>query len=313
MTFIIIIVSIVITYYSSQPTIAITTLTILLSKDIEFKKIVKYDMYFKIYITLFTIIFSIIGIIENIKIIRYESGSIIIRNSFGFIHPNTLGTIILLIVIDYIYINYSKLNLKHCIIVCTLVFITKFFTDSRTGLYITIALIVIALLDKSSNLNRKIITKIASITVPYIAILSVIVSIYYNKSTIIQTIDLVLTGRIRLGNIYLNMYPINLFGNFISFPTTSYNGEIITLDNLYIRMLVNFGAIYFLGICFSYYKLGKKYCTNIESSKSILIFSFAFLGISESIGYNICFNISLFLLRELIYGIRARYVDKVIK
>ena len=116
-TFGIIIISIIITYYSKQPTITITTVTILLSKDIEFKKIVRYDMYIKAYIVFFTVIFSSIGIIENIKMTRYESGSIIVRNSYGFTHPNILGTIILLIVIDYIYINYSKLKLKHYMIV----------------------------------------------------------------------------------------------------------------------------------------------------------------------------------------------------
>ena len=129
----------------------------------------------------------------------------------------------------------------------------------------------------------------------------------------IQIIDSLLTGRIRLGNIYLKLYQINLFGNSMNFLNTSYNGELITLDNLYIRMLLNFGIVYFLVIWSSYYKLGKKYCTELNSRNSILILSFAFFGISESMGYNICFNISLFLLRELIYGLRTIYTVKTIK
>lgn len=305
-TFIIILISIIITYCSKQPTILITTITIILSKDIEFEKIVKYDMYLKGYIVFFTVIFSMLGIIENIKIIRYETSSIIIRNSYGFTHPNILGTMILLIIIDYIYINYSKLRFKNYIFIILVMSITNIVTDSRTGLYIIILLLIIILLDNSCIFNKRIITSLSSVIIMCLGIGSIIAAIYYAQNILFQWIDLILTGRIRLANIYLNIYPIKVFGTEMEFLSNSYKGEIITLDNLYVRMILNFGVLYFVFICLSYYKLGRRYRKNLNSKKSILIIAFALLGMSESMGYNICFNISLFLIIELIYNSKRK-------
>lgn len=301
-TFIIIIISIIITYYSKQPTILITTITIILSKDIEFKKIVRYDMYLKGYIVFFTVLFSVLGIIENIKLIRYEASSIIIRNSYGFTHPNILATMILLIIIDYIYINHSKFRLKNYIFVILVMGITNIITDSRTGLYIIIVVLIIILLDNSCIFSKRIITYLSSIIIPCMGIGSIIAAIYYSKNILFQWIDLILTGRIRLANIYLNIYPIKIFGTEMEFLSNTYKGEIITLDNLYVRIMLNFGVLYFVLICLSYYKLGRRYRNSLNSKKSILIITFALLGMCESMGYNICFNISLFLIIELIYN-----------
>lgn len=80
---------VVISYFLSKDNIILKAIMLIIaSKDINFKKFIKFDLVIKVIFCFIIIIFSQIGIAENYVILRADGT---IRQSLGFSHPNALA------------------------------------------------------------------------------------------------------------------------------------------------------------------------------------------------------------------------------
>lgn len=191
----------------------------------KFKNIKAY-LYSKIVLVSIIFILSYWGLnsINNIDEIGRS-----IRYTLGFTNPNTASMMVFDIILGLIYF-YNK-NKKVIILSFFPVFVVFLFTDSRTLLFVYI--IFIFLLTVNSKILiiwKNIITRLFLICFT----ISVIIAFLYKTD-----LNLILNRRPYMMYEFLNYYNINFFGH-------SKNNLVISVDNSYLRILIELGLIYFL-------------------------------------------------------------------
>lgn len=226
--------------------------TTISSLGMDFKKIVKKDLIFKLLLFLFVYVSYLNGNVLKTYFIRYGE----IRNALGFTHPNTFGFYILLFYLEFVY-YINSVRVKKCELLTVLFFVVAFMfmnqSHSRTSqicLILFELLYIVHLIRKKINLRKVSLNNNSKKRSLYslLFILFLIVSFYitYKYSignSVAIKIDDLLSGRLELQNIFIKLYDITFFGNKVDYFDT--------LDNSYIRTILNFGIIG----CFAYMKI----------------------------------------------------------
>lgn len=301
---------VVISYFLSKDNIILKAIMLIIaSKDINFKKFIKFDLVIKVIFCFIIIIFSQIGIAENYVILRADGT---IRQSLGFSHPNALAAYWLSICCDYIYLAFNKNKIIKLFICTIITFIIGYITDSRTVI-ICVSLMMILLL-YNNYLNNKIIKKIV-IFLPYLLFALSLSSAYlYKSSDLIKNIDRLLSKRIYYTEQYLQKYDINLFGQKIE-TVSSVQSRLLNispqiLDNSYIVLLLKFGIILLFCSCLLL-SLGLKLSYR-ERDKLLIIILIIFMivGLFENWLIKINYNPFILSFSSLIYRERKK-IDSI--
>lgn len=237
-------------YYSlvvTDWTLPFLVLTVLsLSKNVEIKTLLKVDIITKIGVTALIIFSNRIGLIENVVTSR---GGGVYRYSLGFSHPNVLGLVIFVIILELFYISkYKWVVLFAALFLNAIIYRIN---DSRTAFFSLFVLIGLYLLFKSKTIGKIVfdVKPVRWILCNIFAIGSLITywgTFQYMKwSHVGQFLDTLLSGRLRNGAYHIENYGLSLLprnpGNYI-FPTDSYTNY-STLDNQYLNWLWVYGII----------------------------------------------------------------------
>lgn len=278
-------------------------------KDIEFRDVVKYIFYAQ-FLSFFSIyILSILGILETNQIIRNN----IMRNSLGFWHPNTAMVMYASLFVNYLYVFKDKLNKIYVILLFLFSIYLYKIMDSRTNfLLICSILLFYILFTICSKEVKKIISYISLSLAPIFFIVSYFLSLNYNYSRVAQFLDNIVTGRISLGNIFLNLYGVKFWGQKILYASNnskesdSVGFNFMVLDNSYLKILLNFGII-FTVLLFVYFLIGVIILIRIKKDYHIalLVIFYSLLAISEQGALSYEIN-SLFFIGVCI----IQYFDK---
>lgn len=244
-----------------------TATIIFLSKHIDFNKIV--DCYFKIMSVgvILIILFSKIGLTKNIYVtFPYGTGQ-----SLGFPHPNTLGIIILVIVLAWVYLNY-KANIG-------IIFLVSYFGAlfdwtiplSRTSAIVLILLPWIILIYRYSD-KLKLYSlyrfSIFLIVIAFFISLILMLNIEYFSSYFSSKYSSFFVRFTTARSLY-DYYGIHWLGSNIPFVTTAeslkYNIPTLILDCAYLRILIYNGlisviimALLFLILAYRIYRHGNQ-------------------------------------------------------
>ena len=297
---------VVISYFLSKDNIILKAIMLIIaSKDINFKKFIKFDLVIKVIFCFIIIIFSQIGIAENYVILRADGT---IRQSLGFSHPNALAAYWLSICCDYIYLAFNKNKIIKLFICTIITFIIGYITDSRTVI-ICVSLMIILLL-YNNYLNNKIIKKIV-IFLPYLLFALSLSSAYlYKSSDLIKNIDRLLSKRIYYTEQYLQKYDINLFGQKIETVSTVQsrllNISPQILDNSYIVLLLKFGIILLFCSCLLLSLRLKLSYRERDKLLIIILIIFMIVGLFENWLIKINYNPFILSFSSLIYRERKK-------
>ena len=284
---------------TNQIAILVTTVTLVSMKDISIDKILKLDMISKIIVVIIVAIMMVLGIVPDTERVEFLLGFKLVAHSLGFRSVNTLGLIVLITLIDYAYISKQRItNLKLLFIL----FIGSAFSiisSSRTLFVGHILLVILLFIYFNVKKYRIPFWALFIVSVPF-----VLFSFFYNELPFVKSMDAFMSGRIWLGYAYFQLYPIRFLGNTIHYGYERFNGIPITLDNFYVRAIVNFGLLF----CVVYfYSFISKFISNNKQSnltnniQNILIFVVFVCSVAESNFYNIFFNPALFFLVPLIF------------
>ena len=301
---------VVISYFLSKDNIILKAIMLIIaSKDINFKKFIKFDLVIKVIFCFIIIIFSQIGIAENYVILRADGT---IRQSLGFSHPNALAAYWLSICCDYIYLAFNKNKIIKLFICTIITFIIGYITDSRTVI-ICVSLMIILLL-YNNYLNNKIIKKIV-IFLPYLLFaLSLSLAYLYKSSDLIKNIDCLLSKRIYYTEQYLQKYDINLFGQKIETVSTVQsrllNISPQILDNSYIVLLLKFGIILLFCSCLLLSLRLKLSYRERDKLLIIILIIFMIVGLFENWLIKINYNPFILSFSSLIYRERKK-IDSI--
>ncbi len=291
-----------VSYFSKEYIILITILTITIMKDIPVNKAIAMDFSIKVMIIMSTLALNSLGIIESYKVYRITESGMTIRNSLGFSHPNVLGIIVAITIMDYVYLRYRKLRIRSLIILMMITVTINAFADSRTAFYSTLFLLCMVFITRYIAKVRAAFLYLGEYFITISAVISIVFSLLYKREGVIAFFDRLLTDRFYYGNLYYKLYGVSLFGKEINLLDNIYKDSYyITLDNFYMRLIINFGIVTFILYLAAFFKLCRTYKSNKTISKLLMIVFFAIYSISESNGLNPCFNSSILFIAELIF------------
>ncbi len=171
----------------------------------DMKKILKFAFWYTLIGCAVIFLLSVTGIYGSVSqeaIYRAEingvNGIMETRFCFGMGHPNAFHCMILVLTWLGIYCYYEKLNWPGYLAIGTFHIVIYLFTDSRTGLMMSVgSLVIYMVLNYNKKLTQKKWVYIAGIAVlVFGVIVSVLFAVYSTKLPFFAKLDSILTGRI---------------------------------------------------------------------------------------------------------------------
>ncbi len=248
---------------------------------LNFKRVVKVDVIFKIALFIFIYFAFSTGHVNKVHFIREG----VIRIAYGFNHPNTFGYFLLITFFEIVYLISEKINFKKILIIFLLSGVVFYFTDkagSRTSMQcLTIFLVLLVIkyvFDKLDKYRKKKLEK-NNIVLYLLFIIFTLASfgctiMYKNNNDLMMQINELLSDRLYLQSMFVSLYDINLLGNKIEYFST--------LDNSYMRVVLNYGI--FGWVLFNYiFNLNFKYSNKDKNYSYLTIIFFVLLiyGVME--------------------------------
>ncbi|MCI8347218.1 MAG: hypothetical protein HFJ12_04650 [Bacilli bacterium] len=276
--------SLITCYYSKDKNMLKLVILILTFKDINFEDFIKKDLTFKFILVLFVILCYFLNFTDNILV--YREG--ILRNSFGFSHPNKLGLYLMMMCMDLFYIKRNKSLVFPNIfsfIICLFIYL---FVDSRTNLIVIFLCIVVIFINKffkNKLIGNKMSEFLSKNLFIFLTILSFVISYKFSfHNHILAKLNHMLSNRLFLNHYFLNTYSLTLLGNDV--VTTKY----LILDNSYINILLRFGILFLIFMYFNFYSIMKKLYREKNYILIIIFIILLFYGFSESFLYKVSAN-----------------------
>ena len=284
--------------FTRKVTLLITCICLSGMKNIMTDKIFKGMLNIRL-LTFFSIILlSLLNIIDNLSIAMWRNGTLDVRYSLGFGHPNSLHLALFILISLYLYCKYEKIKFIEYIFLLALnLFIYKY-SGSRTGFILSILLIVLTLLSE----NKKIKSILLKLPIPLllsIVIFSFSTALLYNKIGLINKLNDILNGRIAYSNYYLTHYGLSLFGKNIL------NDKNALFDNGYIFLYIQYGIIGVLLILYILLAVCKKIKRDNDIKKNVLVIVYVIYGFTESFTPNIFMNIILLFYSDILFKERS--------
>lgn len=280
------------------------------SLNINFDDIIKNDLKFKLLLLIFIYIMQITG---NVHIeIFYRDGEI--RNAFGFSQPNTFGFFIISFFFEFLYYKKEKIKYIYAFIFFFLCLYLLNIASSRSS-QISICLFMFLysihyLKNKKKNVNKSVIQSkrniyILKVLFPVFTLISIYLTCEYaNGNHTMNFINNILSGRIYLQNIFMNIYDINIFGNNIFYFDT--------LDNVYIRTILNFGLVVWLLYIYIYWQMFNFANKNNDKLMIIIIIVLLIYGLMEWYIIRPAINIFLCYFSNILFLKKDRkYIERM--
>ena len=261
------------------------------SKDIDFEKIVRYNFNTMSICCILFFILYIVGITEETMVESVRG----IRHGFGLGHPNMCSAYYMLLMIQYIYINFKKIKSRDigsfAIGSCIMFYITK----SITG-FITSFVVLVIILSLKYMPHKEKISKIIIIGLLCGVAAFTIIQLVYNEH--FSMLDSLMTGRLHQANYYYVKYGIHLFGNNVNEDLTSiYTNNI--LDIGYAKMLFNNGLIYYLVVVIGYVIVMFKTYNTKRYDLLALVACFIIYMFTENVATYVFMNVTMLLFPKV--------------
>ncbi len=247
---------------------------------------------------------SAFGIIEDVAYVQNRGGlGLIFRRSLGFPHPNTLSSSFTILAIMIIYLVGNKDKLKVWITSAVLLIIALYlimYSGSRTGLAITIGVLLLNLFYAYRN-KIGIIEKIgAALIIPAIWVVTVVVPIFAPMSVIeyVESVDQQFGTRWGHGRYYFDNNTLTLFGGRLGNPKDLIYG--IDLSQLY--LLMTMGIVAFVVITLLWIMLIRDEVRENRVGELVITVSLLIMGVMDPFLYNIGFkNLAFVFMGRVLY------------
>lgn len=292
---------------SNNNNLFIMVLFIFAMKQIDFNKLVRYDLKLKIFFMISVVILYVMGCTDTFYMYR-DDGTI--RSSMGFSHPNVFGAYVFSIYCEYIYIYRNKnKTIINLLVTVTAFLLVNYFCDSRGSSYSILILFILVTykkIDLFGIMNKKIVKAIFIGLVFLGTIFSYMIASNYNKNDSFKySVNRMLSGRISSAKYFIENYDIKMFGNEIKTVSTRQAMETgksaILLDNSYIKLLVQFGILSYLIFTINFSKAVNRAFKENDYILAIIFAVYAIRGLTDNILFYLYGNIFLLYFASNIY------------
>lgn len=230
---------------------------------------------------LFVVIFALISF--GMQLLGYDmfvrvSGEM--RYGFGFSHPNVFSCVLTNLFAMYLWLYFDTVRPGNLFVICLIELFAYICTTSRTGLVVTLFLVMLVALCRNQKPQR-FISITASCVIPVMTVVFYLLCKgYVSGNLVARFVDKILSKRVLLGAYSLEHFGVSLFGQNISGTKVVWDEfwrlNSITFDNIYTFLLVT-QFIWLLVIMVLFYLIAKKG----DKKQSIFILCWALYGVSE--------------------------------
>lgn len=272
-------------------------------RGISFRSIVKMYGWSIGIGTLVIVVGALLGVFGTIS---YQTTTTVMKESFGFVLPNTAGIFFFEIIIILLYL----FNKKYAVIQLSVVVVCGFLlylTHARTSfLVLVVALIIfgVQFSSKGRLFFTENLTKIVMTTLILCILFSVLSILLYSMfpNSIMAKLNSLMSGRLELGAFFLKNYGFSALGQHVQYNASNDSGgttwwhtvPYTWLDNSYLKLLINYGYVWLVLFVAGIYIELKKAEQVMDSKLAILMISIFIIGIGESTMLSCWFNIILF-------------------
>lgn len=326
---IILLLSLVVGYFSGNKFLVITMLVITSVKNYDLKKIFKLSFFTML------LFFTTIVILSQIRIIPdwiFERDDII-RHSLGFIYPTDCFSLFLVIVLLYFAAYDKEYSAWFILFFEILNIILYIYTNGRLSFYLinlTLIIMLVLKITKVRNLVSLIIkTKVVKgilFLLPFIffSVFMVVVSGYSKELDYADKVDDVLSGRVRLTSEAFENHKVTVFGEKIEWYgwggygynntlTNNVKYEYNFVDSSYPRILLDYGIVLSIIVFLAYSFILLYY---IKNNNVVMVFVFLIVllwSLIESSIMNIPRNLFILAFSILLDRFYVFKKDKEVK
>lgn len=270
-------------------------LLIVATRSINFKTMIKFDIFCRIAISFLIIALCQLGIAPDIQSV-FSDGRI--RHSWGFQNSNHMGLCFCIVALELLYLWNLRLNIRRFGIIVGILVFVEVVSGSRTASMVIVMSAISAMLFTAYPLlERSAVVKwLLKYSVWIMACFAAIVSILYNagNSAAFQINDL-LSGRLANIQYYFSMFDVRVLGNNLLAGDR-------TLDTIYAYLLIGLGIVGFCVFCISFSILIERLFRKGEIAFAVVMGCLAVYGVSERLWMSVDYNILMLAFRELVYG-----------
>jgi hypothetical protein len=232
------------------------------------------------------------------------------RYDFYLGHPNGISIIVVFVLMEIIFLNYSKLKLWMLLPLYAVYLLFYIFTDTNTGLTVLSVIMICIVWEKlSPHSGGKFLGFMARYGMVIFLAFTMILVIafpYINgvPKNIWLALDKALTGRLKYGGYTFGEYSFTLLGRKIVFPSVVYwygvwikLGGLVYFDNFYMNYLLLYGAVNPL-LAESVFFV---YVPKMETREKLAITAFVIYAMMEAYSGIVVFCFPLLLIGKYIY------------
>lgn len=253
--------------------------------NVDYRKLLKVYLGLGISYTVFVVIGCLLGYIENLTFTLWNGN---VRNSFGFNYPTDFTAHLFFFVVAWCVLRYEKITWIEIGVFAAVMLWSYFGCYARNNTICIALTIIICIYKKIIDQNNIFVFSKRMgwicIVSTYLLIASIIglTLIYRENIYILEKINQLLNGRLKMGKMGFIEYGINLWGKQISMQGLSRveggtqelldNGiSYFMLDCSYVNILLQFG------ICFEIVLLGLLFIILMKQNKKGKIYFILFL------------------------------------
>lgn len=296
-------------FFSKSMNILKITLILSASKNRNMDKLIKYSFWVGLVILITHIICSTVFEMGTLYLeTDFGRGEIEKRYFFGFSHANSLHLMINVIIMCYMYtyfMDMKDIRNKYISLAILLIFmiITYSFTRSRTGIIMTMCVLILAIIYSSKS--NKIFKNYKLLNTMYMSVIvvTIVFVCFFDNTQIFNSLNNLLTGRLKFGNMFIQKYGMTLLGQEVSSVyETQYGYNLnIALDQGIINPLILYGIIINVLFYFSQLILIKKYCKSKQYKRVMIIVLIIIYSITENVLFYAFSNIGILFIADILY------------
>lgn len=267
------------------------------AKHINLNRFVKKDFVLRSTLLGIIILANRVGWIPSVVGLR-EGTFTIVRDSLGFGQYNITGALVMICVLEYVYLNFSKLASLAYQIIGLVVIFTLVTTNSRGSMLAVVLYTVCSWFSQYHLLVFKtIVEKYKRFTQYLFGVLTVIsivvVVLFKYQSTFWQFVNRVTSDRVNILNQYYYQFGIHLLPQHVDKYRSA--GAIV-MDNIYVTLAIQYGVLILLLFVVIYWILCQRalHVGNIEFL--LLIVALMIFGLIESTFFIIGVNFTIMMV-----------------
>jgi hypothetical protein len=291
-------------YISRDFSLLVSFLFFLGMRNIDLTKVLKSALMAKVLSFLYVLISYLLDFRSGSAIVFSRSGGTVLRYGFGFGSPNTFHASFSFILFLIISIFYNKIKGIHLILMFSLNEFIYFFSQSRTGRYSVIVVLLCLLMMKSSKKIGAYFLKFTPYLSIFLFVFTISLSTIFKDSFIYSTLNSLLSGRPFYSSALLKHTP-TLFGtDVMSYTYITNDGYVYEMihDNSYSATYAIAGLVITFILLVYFYIVSKELLKRKMYDLLFLFISILIYSFMEDYLRYIYFNFLVFICGSFFYN-----------